>query len=84
MVRDFLEVFVPLVLEKVEKKKRTPNKITLKVNYREEDAPFEPSKYGGMGMCETITRNTGLYYTSVVHFVGTHIVESPNQPNRPS
>ena len=60
MVRDFLEVFVPLVLEKVEKKKRTPNKITLKVNYREEDAPFEPSKYGGMGMCETTTRNTGF------------------------
>ena len=67
MARDFLEVFVPLTLEKVEKKKRRPNKITLKVNYRADDAPFEPSKYGGKGMCESTIKSTGI---SIFYIIG--------------
>ena len=55
MARDFLTVFTRYVYSKVLKKNRVATKVTLKVHIRAENAPFEPSKYGGMGLCDLKT-----------------------------
>ena len=51
MAEDFIGCFSNYVFDKFKKTKMTCKKLTVKLNFREPNAAFEPVKYGGMGYC---------------------------------
>ena len=52
MAEDFIMVFTRHIYEKMKGIGLKSRKVMVKLHSRAKDAPFEPSKYGGMGLCE--------------------------------
>ena len=52
MAEDFIMAFTRHIYDKMKDIGLKSRKVMVKLHSRAKDAPFEPSKYGGMGLCE--------------------------------